>query len=104
MEKRILYAHPGNDRVPAGTLAVIIPTDEMPIETIARKDVPQGVAYKIVNLADIEATISDRTFRAAWEADFPTPDGYGDPDGYWAEKEAERMEQANRPRGSRGAE
>ena len=70
-------------------MVVVIPTGEAPIEVVARKDVPQGVPYKIVDLADIEATISDRTFRSAWEADFPSPDGYGDPDGYWAERAAE---------------
>jgi len=99
MTKRILYSHPGNSHLPAGTLAVVIPTDVLPIEVIARKDVPQGVAYKIVDLSEIEGTISDRTFRAAWEADFATPDGTGDPDGYWAEKEAERIaEEAARRR------
>jgi hypothetical protein len=89
MNQRILYSQPGDDRIAAGTLAIIIPTGEAPIEVVARKDVPQGIPYKIVDLADIEPTISDRTFRAAWEADFATPDGYGDPDGYWAEKAAE---------------
>jgi len=89
MAKRILYLHPGNERIPAGTLAIIVPTNELPIDVIARKDVPKGVAYKIVDLADIEATISDRTFRSAWEADFDAPDGYGDPAGYWAEKAAQ---------------
>jgi hypothetical protein len=89
MEQRILYSHPGSDGVPAGTLAVVIPTGEAPIEVTARKDVPQGIPYKIVDLADIEDAISDRTFRSAWEADFTDPDGTGDPDGYWAEKAAE---------------
>ena len=91
MEKRIIYSQS------SGLLAVIIPTGELPIDVTARKDVPQGVSYKIVDLADIEATISDRTFRAAWEAEEFTPDGTGDPEGYWAEKEAERIaEEANR--------
>jgi hypothetical protein len=93
MNTRILYA------TPEGGVAIIIPTGELPTEVVARKDVPQGVGYKILDLADIEDTISDRTFRGAWEADFETPDGYGDPDGYWAEKEAERIaEEASRRR------
>jgi hypothetical protein len=91
MNTRILYA------TPEGGVAIIIPTGELPTEVVARKDVPQGVPYKIVDIADIEDTISDRTFRAAWEAEDFTPDGFGDPEGYWAEKEAERVaEEANR--------
>lgn len=65
------------------TIAVIHPTGELQIADVARKDVPQGVPYLIV--AD-DAIPSDRTFRAAWEADFSTPDGFGDPDGYWSEQ------------------
>ena len=91
MNQRIIYATPDG-------VAIIIPTGELPAEVVARKDVPQGVSYKIVNVAEIP---SDRTFRSAWEAETFTPDGAGDPDGYWAEKEAERVaEEANR-RGSR---
>ena len=86
---RIIYKTPEN------TVAILIPSGELPIETVARKDVPQGVGYKIVEDADIP---SDRTFREAWEAEEFTPDGFGDPDGYWAEKEAERLaEEAARP-------
>ena len=85
MTQRIIYA------TPEGGVAIIIPTGELPTAIVARKDVPQGVAYKIVDLADIEDTISDRTFRGAWEAETFTPDGYGDPEGYAAEKEAERL-------------
>jgi hypothetical protein len=91
MNSRILYG------TPDGGVAIIIPTGELPVEVVARKDVPQGVGYKIVDLADIESIISDRTFRSAWEADFTDPDGFGDPESYWAEKEAERVaEEANR--------
>jgi hypothetical protein len=43
MNTRILYA------TPEGGVAIIIPTGELPAEVVARKDVPQGVAYKIVN-------------------------------------------------------
>jgi hypothetical protein len=96
MDKRIVYT------TPDGGVAVLIPSGELPVTEVARKDVPQGVGYKILDLANIESTISDRTFRGAWEADFETPDGYGDPEGYWAEKEAERIaEEANRRRGPR---
>jgi len=58
--KRIIY------KTESGGVAVIVPTDEcgLSIEAIAAKDVPQGVPFKIVDVADIP---SDRTFRNAWE-------------------------------------
>lgn len=68
-----------------GGVAILIPTGEVPIEVVARKDVPQGVPYKFVEDSDIP---TDRTFRNAWEAEPFEPDGYGDPDGYWAEQAA----------------
>ena len=51
-----------------GGVAVIVPTEEcgLTIEAIAAKDVPQGVPFKIVDVADIP---SDRTFRGAWKHD-----------------------------------
>lgn len=57
-----------------GGIAVIVPTGELPIEDVAQKDVPAGVPYLLVTADDIPA---DRTFRAAWEADFSNPDGEG---------------------------
>jgi hypothetical protein len=60
MNKRIIY--PTED----GGLAVIIPALEcgLTVEEIAAKDVPQGVPFKIVDVADIP---TDLTFRNAWE-------------------------------------
>jgi len=56
--KRIIY--PTDDGV-----AVIVPADcGLTIEEIAAKDVPAGVSYKIVDVADIP---SERLFRNAWE-------------------------------------
>jgi hypothetical protein len=46
-----------------GGVSVIIPTGELPIEEVAAKDVPEGIPYEIVDVADIP---SDRTFRGAW--------------------------------------
>ena len=66
MNQRILYA------TPEGGVAILIPTGELPTEVVARKDVPQGVPYKIVDVSEIP---SDRTFRNAWEAETFTPDG-----------------------------
>lgn len=60
MNERIIY--PTED----GGVAIIIPAPEcgLSIEEIAAKDVPHGVFYKIVDVADIP---TDRTFRDAWE-------------------------------------
>lgn len=69
------------------TISVIYPTGELPIEEIARKDVPAGKPYKFISRSDIP---SDRTFRMAWSADFSEPDGYGiGSDAWFAEKQSE---------------
>ena len=52
--KRIIYQNE------TGGVAVIIPTESV---ELALKDVPEGVAYEIVDEADIP---SDRFFRNAW--------------------------------------
>jgi hypothetical protein len=52
--KRIIYP------TPDGGVAVIIPTESI---ELALKDVPEGVAYEIVDEADIP---TDRYFRNAW--------------------------------------
>jgi hypothetical protein len=53
-----------------GGVSVIIPTQEAlnahGIQAIARKDVPHGKRYKIVDAADIP---SDRSDRDAWTVD-----------------------------------
>jgi hypothetical protein len=85
MNQRIIY--PTDD----GGVAVIVPADcGLTIEEIAAKDVPAGVAYKIVDVADIP---SDRTFRNAWEADFTNPDGFGiGADAWFVEQAAKTQE------------
>ena len=58
-----------------GGIAVIMPADcGLSMTEIARKDVPAGRAYRIIDAADIPA---DPATREAWEADFSQPDGYG---------------------------
>jgi len=57
MNKRIIY------KTSQGTVAVIIPTGELSVEETAKKDVPTGLPYKIVDVSEIPA---DRTFRDAW--------------------------------------
>jgi len=70
MNQRIIYS------TDEGGVAVIIPTGELSIEATAKKDVPTGVAYWIVDVSEIP---SDRTDRDAWElVDMPQPDGYGE--------------------------
>lgn len=82
MTKRIIYP------TPEGGVAVIIPSGELPLEEVARKDVPAGVPYKIVDTADVP---SDRTFRAAWEANIGSPDGHGiGSDAWFSEQERNR--------------
>ena len=45
-------------------LSIIIPTGEIDINEVARKDVPAGVDYWIIEDTDIP---TDRTFRNAWK-------------------------------------
>ena len=49
----------------SGGVSVIIPTGELPIEEVAAKDVPKGIAYEIV---EDDAIPADRFFRNAWVA------------------------------------
>lgn len=60
MNQRIIY------KTEKGGVAVIVPAYEcgLTVEEIAAKDVPHGVPFKIVDVADIP---EDRTFRDAWE-------------------------------------
>lgn len=87
MVQRIIY--PTDDGV-----AVLVchkadgtPLSSLPITEIARKDVPAGVPYRIVDESDIP---SDRSARDLWTADFTSPDGYGiGAEAWFAEQESE---------------
>ena len=68
MNKRIIYQN--ND----GGVSIIIPTGEISVEEVAKKDVPAGTPYKIVDVSEIP---EDRTFRNAWEFNITDPDGVG---------------------------
>ena len=54
----------------SGVLAIVRPTEEAlaiyGIEAIAKKDVPRGLPYKIINSEDIP---SDRSQRNLWTVD-----------------------------------
>lgn len=87
MDKRIIYS------TTDGGVAVVVPAPScgLAIEEIARKDVPAGVPYLIVDVTDIP---SDRTFRNAWEAEITQPDGYGiGADAWFAEQAAAAQEE-----------
>ena len=76
------------------TISIIHPLDRgMTIQEIARKDVPFGVPYRIIDAAQIPA---DRTYRDAWIADLSIADGVGlGSHRWWIEKftaEIERLE------------
>ena len=67
------------------TVSFIRPlSDALSIQEIARKDVPFGVPYRIIDAALIP---EDRTYRDAWTADFSNPDGTGlGPHRWWIEQ------------------
>lgn len=71
MDKRIIFKNKD------GSIGIIVPTDcGLTVEEIAKKDVPTGLSYKIVDVAEIS---SDRTFRNAWTIDDKElTDGVGD--------------------------
>ena len=74
MNQRIIFK---NDD---GGVSIIVPAPEAVakygIDAIAKKDVPAGKPYKIVDASEIP---TDRTFREAWEVDeAELLDGVGD--------------------------
>lgn len=65
------------------------PMCELPVEEIARKDVPAGLPYRIVDEVNIPA---DRSQRHLWTADFSKPDGHGiGPEAWLAEQEEAKL-------------
>lgn len=62
----------------SGGIACIIPTGETPIEEVAKKDVPAGKPYKIIDVTTLpaEAAYWDQFFDAL-EHDFSDRDGIG---------------------------
>ena len=71
-----------------GGICFVMPTGELPIEEVARKDVPAGVPYLILSADQVP---DDHTFFNAWEADFSAPHGVGiGADAWFAEQEAKQ--------------
>ena len=76
-----------------GWLSVVSPALEcgLTIEEIARKDVPAGKPYHIINADQLP---TDNMFFNAWEADFNSPAGYGIGHDAWvAEQVAKQKEE-----------
>ena len=70
--KRIIFRN--ND----GTIGIVAPAlnCSKSVDEIAKKSVPTGLKYKIVDVSEVS---SDRTFRNAWEIDeAELTDGVGD--------------------------
>jgi len=59
MNERIIYKHENG-------IAVIVPTGELSVIETAKKDVPTGLPYKIVDVSEIPES---REFRDAWNID-----------------------------------
>ena len=57
MNKRIVYTSP------EGVLVIVIPSGEVPIESVIEKDVPVGCTARVIDADEIP---SDRSFRNAW--------------------------------------
>jgi hypothetical protein len=76
----IIYPNANN------SITLLMPSNELPLIEIARKDVPKEVPYLIITKDDIP---DDDEYFNAWEADFSNPDGYGiGADAWFAEQEA----------------
>ena len=61
MNKRIIYTNTDL------TTAIVVPTDDTTdFEALAKKVVPKGLDYEIVDVSDVP---SDRTYRNAWKHD-----------------------------------
>jgi hypothetical protein len=69
----------------SASICTIQSTGVLPIEEIARRDVPPGLPYIFVDQTELPTS----EFYDAWEIDFDEPDGYGIGVSQWtAEQEA----------------
>ena len=68
MKQVIIYPQASN------SIATVFPAPGLSVVEVAKKDVPQGTPYRIINESDLP---SDDVFFDAWEADFSNPDGHG---------------------------
>lgn len=73
------------------SISVVMPAPEcgLSVEEIARKDVPAGKPYHIINADQLPP---DGMFFNAWEADFSNPGGHGiGHDAWFAEQAAKEQ-------------
>jgi|TARA_Y100000310_G_scaffold111329_1_gene109715 hypothetical protein len=73
--KKIIFKYPD------GTIGIVTPSNKTKktTEEVAKKSVPTGLKYKIVDKTEIDTINVDRTFRNAWEIDeAELTDGVGD--------------------------
>lgn len=68
MSKVIIYP------IEDGKIAILWPSPNYPVEEVAKKDVPVGLPYRIIDSSDLP---QDGAFRSAWTADFSVYDGIG---------------------------
>lgn len=81
MDKVIL--HPSTD----DSIGILMPCDcGLTIEEIARKDVPAGVPFLIVNRIDLP---ENTLYASAWQVDFSEPHGYGIGQEAWFAEQAQ---------------
>ena len=66
--KIIIYPKENN------SIVAVYPTGEIPVEEVARKDIPAGVPYLIIEDTDMP---EENEFFEAFEADFSSPHGHG---------------------------
>jgi hypothetical protein len=88
---RPVIVHPAPP--PENGVYVILPCEwsGLPLHEIARKDVPAGLPYIVID--DSELPPGD--YREAWDADFSNPDGQGiGPEAWFAERS--RIEEEER--------
>ena len=70
MEDKIVIYKTGED----GSFGILWPTGLLPIEEVAKKDVPPGVPYMIIDRSDLP---KDGAYRGAWTTSFDDPHGNG---------------------------
>jgi len=75
----------------SGGICLVTPTGKLPVGEVARKDVPAGVPYLILDGSQVPP---DHTFFSAWEVDFNNPHGHGiGADAWFAEQASKEATQ-----------
>jgi len=55
-----------------GGIAIVFPTGEVPVEEVAKRDIPKGKPFKYIDWVLLPANLDDV------QADFVEPDGFGE--------------------------